>query len=323
MPSGPNEEPGRIIQRTMRRLAPVPSLVIALVACTPEPEGPVAPIAVEQFADFPALDVSAARQAVVDFVSAYAASPTEGSIALANLVATDELHSWVRWLDVQNREFAGSIDATADIRDVEFIGSVRTRQATGAQVALSASVTFAYAPVDAEAFDLARILDGPVTLLRADDGVYKVVDLLRDGVSMSDGIQLFQDQTQTHGTVEVTLDSLFMFPPNWQFNVIVRNLGVDPITIDPGAVGLSVGGPDAFQRVDGVVTTSLTVIPPGTEAAGIMAYPLQDSASGTVLTVVYRTARKVLRFEFPLDHLFTAVPAPPPPAQEDVRGVTA
>ena len=310
-----------MIGPTMRRSIPVLALLV-LAACAPELDGPSAPIAAEQFAAGSAFDASASRQAVVDFVDAYAASPTEGAGALANLVAGPKLASWVRWLDVQHREFPGAIDAVADIRDVEFVGALEAEEARGAQVGLSASVTFRFAPEGADEFERSRILDGPVTLFRTDDGAYLVFDLQRDGVPMSDGIQVFEEETRSRAGVEIVLDSLFMFPPNWQFNVVVRNLGTEPLFVDPDGVGLYVGGPDEFERVEGAITGSLEVVLPGEEVDGILAYPLQDSAEGRVLTLVYGSGHDVLRFEFPLDGLIDVVPPPPPTDEETTTGVT-
>jgi len=297
---------------------------IVLAACAAQPDGPAAPIAMEQVTEAPALDASAARQAVVDFVRAYAASPTEGVGALSQMVAGPELASWVRWLDVQHREFVGTIRAEADVRDVEFVGAIDAQRATGAQVGLSASVLFSFTPENAEAFELGRILDGSVALIRTEVGTYKVIDLQRDGVRMSEGIQLFRGESRSESGVDVVLDSLFMFPPNWQFNILISNPGPEPLFLDPETVGLYVAVTDGFERLEPVLTGSLTVVPPGTDVAGILAFPLQSTATGRVLTLGYREGRgrDVLRFDFPLDDLVNVVPPPPPTVEEPVADVT-
>jgi len=301
----------------MRRLA-LQLVPIALAACAPGPTGPLAPIAREQVTPAPALDASAARLATIRFVNAYADSAREGVGPLSRLVAGAELTSWVRWLGVQHREFTGQIAAVAEIRDVEFVGAIETERATGAQVALSASVTFEFAPEGDQPFQRERVLDGPVTLVRTDDGTYRVIDLLRDGVPMSDGIQMFRDEVREAGDLTVRLDSLFVFPPSWQFNVVVENRGRRPVLIDPDGVVLFVRQDGAFDRVEGVVTRSLTVVPAGGAADGILAYPSQEGAAGRVLSLSYRRGREVLSFEFPLDDLVTAVPPPPPTGQAPV-----
>jgi hypothetical protein len=300
-------------------------LGVALGACAPRPDGPSAPIAAEQVAGAPALEASAARAAVVEFVSAYAASPTEGVGALARSVANAELASWVRWLDVQHREFDGTIEAVADVRDVEFVGAIDEDQTRFAQVALSASVVFQVDPEDEDAFELVRILDGAVALVRTDDATYKVFDLQRDGVRMSEGIQVFRGEVRRERAVTVQLDSLFMFPPNWQFNVVIRNAATEPLFLVPDAVGLYVDEGDGFERLPPVVSDSLEIVPPGSEVEGILAFPLQPTASGRVLTLGYalgRGERSGVLFEFPLQGLVTSVPPPPPTDEETAEDVT-
>ena len=83
--------------------------VLALAACAQQPVGPAAPIAPAQLAPGPALEASAARQAVVGFIDAYRESPDRGVEALKQSVVGPDLRSWVRWLDVQHREFDGTI----------------------------------------------------------------------------------------------------------------------------------------------------------------------------------------------------------------------
>jgi hypothetical protein len=192
----------------------------------------------------------------------------------------------------------------------------------GAQVGLSASVTFLFEPLDEEAFERARILDGLVTLLQTEKGSYRVVDLQRDGVPMSAGIELFREETRSEGAAEATLDSLFMFPPNWQFNVVVRNSGGTPLILEPDLVGLYVEGAAGFERLEPVITGSLALVPPGMDAEGILAFPLQDSAQGRVLTLAYLSGRKLVQFDFPLDELVNVVPPPPPTTVDSEQDVT-
>jgi hypothetical protein len=301
----------------MRTRALIVPLLLGLAACSPELAGPAAPIAQAQVTPGPALDAGAAREAVVSFIEAYRASPDEGSLPLARLVAGEELASWVRWLDVQHREFDGTIEAASDVRDVEFIGTVDARRAFGAQVGLSASVTFVFDPAEDDPIELVRVLDGPVTLVRTELGTYRVVDLLRNGVPMSDGIELFRGEEQSEGEVTVRLDSLFMFPPNWQFNVIVGNAGDEDVALDVSGAALFVDSGTGFERVDGVITSSLGVVPAGATVEGLMVVAAQETAQGRVLSLVYGAGDDALRFEFPLDDLVSVVP-PPPPDEETV-----
>jgi hypothetical protein len=277
----------------------VPACLLVLGACAPELTGPATPIAEAQVTPAPALEASASRQTVVDFIEAYRASPNEGIGPLAQLVAGEELAAWVRWLDVQHREFEGTIDGAADVRDVEFIGTVQARRALGAQVGLSASVTFVFEPDDAEPIELVRVLDGPVTLVRTEPGRYRV-------------LELFRNEERTESGITVRLDSLFMFPPRWQFNLIVGNRTGHDLVLDPDGAALFEDTGSGFERVDGVITPSLTIVPAGGTVDGLMVFPAQTTARGRVLSLVYGTGRDALRFEFPLDDLLTVVPPPPP-----------
>lgn len=296
--------------------------LLTLVACTREAVGPSAPIAPAQVTPGPALEASAARRAVVAFVEAYRASPEQGIGPLANLVVGPDLGAWVRWLDVQHREFGGAIEATADVRDVEFIGAIESPRISGASVGLSASVAFTFDPSDASPFQIVRVLDGPVSLVRTAPGTYAVLDVFRNGVPMSDGIQPFRNQRRSQGGITVLMDSLFMFPPRWQFNVVVHNDTGHDIVLDESASTLFVDRGDGFERVgEGAITPSLRVVPAGQAVDGLMSFPAQRSAEGRVLSLVYQGGRSPIRFEFPLGDLVTAVP-PPPPGEADAIEVS-
>lgn len=291
-------------------------------ACTNEPLGPAAPIAPAQLTPAPALDASAAREAVVQFVEAYRDSPADGIDPLMALVAGPDLASWARWLNVQNTEFDGTIQGVADVRDVEFVGAVSSPRASGASVGLSASVAFRFSPNGDEPFEFVRILDGPVTLVRTSPGSFRVLDLVRDGVPMSDSIQPFRNQTRTDGGVTVTLDSLFMFMPNWQFNVVVENAAAHDVRLAEDGAALFVERGDGFDRIGGTVavTPSLATIPVGETVEGLVAFRAQPSADGRVFSLTYGQGKGALSFEFPLGELVTQVPPPPPSDQPAATG---
>jgi hypothetical protein len=306
--------------RPSRLLVLAVPLILSATACSVGSQGPTAPIAPAQLTPGPALDASAARQTVVEFVEAYRASPDQGVGPLIGLVAGEELAEWVRWLDVQHREFEGDIAGVADVRDVEFVGSITARRTSAAQVGLSASVTFMFAPVGDDPIEFVRVLDGPVTLLRTDVGDFRVLDLLRNGVPMSDGIEPFTGEHRSEDGVTVRLESLFMFSPLWQFNVTVSNRTGRAVVLDPAGAALFVERGDGFERVDGTLTNSLTIVPAGTTIDGLMVFDEQDSAEGRVLSLVYGSGPDRRVFEFPLGDLVTVVP-PPPPTGEDSEAV--
>jgi hypothetical protein len=286
-------------------------------ACTNEPVGPAAPIAPAQLTPAPALDASAARETVVQFVEAYRDSPTDGVDPLMDLLAGPDLTSWAKWLDVQDSEFDGTIQGASDVRDVEFVGAVTTPRASGASVGLSASVAFRFSPNGDKPFDFVRILDGPVTLVRTSPASYRVLDLVRDGVPMSDSIQLFRNQTRTDGGVTVIMDSLFMFTPTWQFNVVVDNRSGHVVRLAENGAALFVERGEGFDRVGGsvAVTPSLVTIPAGDRVEGLVAFRAQPSADSRVFSLAYGRGAGALNFEFPLGDLVTQVPPPPPTDQ--------
>ncbi len=300
----------------MQRLPTVLVLgLLSLTACAPAPGGPEAPIALEQVAPAPALTGSATRQTVLEFLQAYVETPRDGGAALAELVAGRELQRWAFWLAVQNAQFPGAIEGTQDVRSVAFVGVTPTDGALGAQVEIGASVTFSFSPAGGEPFERTRVLDGPATLVSTRAGDWRVLDLTRDGVPMSDGIELFADEVRTDGGLSVRLDSLFMFAPSWQFNVVVENRTSSPVRLDRDATGLYVRSADGgYERLDGAISPALTALPAGAGVQSLLSYPLQDSADGRVLVLTFRQDGRVLRFDFPLEDLVTAVPPPPPTA---------
>ena len=223
---------------------------------------------------------------------------------------------------VQNTEFNGTIQGVADVRDVEFVAAISTPRVSGASVGLSASVAFRYSPTADKPFEFVRILDGPVTLVRTSPGSYRVLDLVRDGVPMYDSIQPFRNQTRTDDGVTVTMDSLFMFTPNWQFNVVVENHSAHDVQLAEGGAALFVDRGDRFDRVGGTVaiTPSLVRVPAGETVEGLVAFRAQPSADGRVFSLVYGQGPHALTFEFPLGDLVTQVPPPPPMDQPTASG---
>ncbi len=295
----------------MRRLSFLFIPFLALASCSPELEGPARPIAREQVGAGRGVDVVASRQTVVEFLEAYAHATEDDGARLAELVGGSKLAAWVRWLDVQNDEFPGTIAGQVDLRSVEFVALDTIEGTTAARVDVGASVTFDHDPFDAEPFPLTRILDGPVTLLQVGPADWRIFDLTRDGQSVDAGIRLFRDLSQVRRGVTVHLHSLFMFTPNWQFNVVVENESGDEIQLDLELLGLDVQQGDAAQRQEGVHTANLIAVPSGATVEGLLAFPQQDSAEGPVLSLAYRLAGDgVARFEFALEDVVT----PPPTA---------
>jgi hypothetical protein len=298
----------------MRRCSPLAAVLLLLAACAREPLGPAAPLALEQVPAAPSLVAASARRTAIDLVQAYADAPLDGGAALAQLVAGPKLERWVYWLGVQNAQFPGNIVGHVDLRGARFDGWAPLEQGIGAQVTLGATVGFTYTPAEGEPFARDRVLDGPVRLVSLRPGDWRVVDLTRDGVPMSAGIQLFHNEVRTEEGVSVRLDSLFMFTPNWQFNLVVENRSRRPIRLDAAATGLYRELPDgSFERTEGVPSVALrATVPPQRGLRSLIAFPEQDSAAGRSLVLTFRTDGRALRFAFPLEDLVSPVPPPPP-----------
>jgi hypothetical protein len=294
----------------MRRLVFSSLVLLATTSCSPSLEGASQPLAQEQVGAGLGLDVASARRTALDFVNAYAHTTEDDGARLSALVVGPKLTAWVHWMTVQNQQFDGPISGIGDVRSVAFIDSFLVRNAVGGQVNLGASVTFTYEPADGQAFDRTRIMDGPVTLLRTGTAEWRVVDATRDGQSMDDGIQLFHDVSMASHGVTVSLHSLFMFTPAWQFNVTVVNRTGGLIRFEPDRLGLFVrrqGAP--AQRMEGVYTEALDALPSGFDAEGLVGFPQQDEAKGRTLSLAYRLAGgRHVTFAFPLGEVVTQVP---------------
>lgn len=306
----------------MRRHLLLAAAALLLAACAREPVGPTAPLALEQLPPAPSLVAASARRTVIELVQAYADAPLDGGAALAELVTGPDLERWVYWLGVQNAQFPGRIVGRADLRGARFDGWTPLQQGIGAQVTLGATVRFTFTPAEGEPFERARILDGPVRLVSLRPGDWRVVDLTRDGVPMSDGIELFRNEVRTEDGVSVRLDSLFMFTPNWQFNLVVENRSRRPIRMDPDATGLYLELPDgSFERTEGVASAALAAtIAPQRGVQSLIAFPEQDSAADRTLVLTFRGDGQAVRFSFPLEDLVSSVPPPPPTGEAPTGG---
>jgi hypothetical protein len=120
------------------------------------------------------------------------------------------------------------------------------------------------------------------------------------------------------------MDSLFMFMPTWQFNLVVENRSANDVRLAEDGAALFVDQGDGFGRVGGRprVTSSLLTIPAGETAEGLVAFRAQSSADGLVLSLTYGEGKDSSSFEFPLGDLVTSVPPPPPTDEQTATGPT-
>lgn len=252
-------------------------------ACSSAPGRPAAPNAMEQVLPAAALDVAAIRSTALAFVRAYADTASDQGLALSRLVVGPTLSEWTRWLAVQNGQFDGTIAGDAQIEDATFVAIASTERYDAAQVLLRASVTFRYRPFGAEPFERTRVLDGPMTLVRTGLEDWRVIDLTRDGLALSDGVRDLGDERVTADGLTVELHSAFLFTAGWQFNVTVENATGGPARLD--GVTLTTGA----GRVDGVATGPLLSIPRATGAIGILAFAAGDDLTEPFLELRFAT----------------------------------
>lgn len=294
----------------MRRLLVPAALLLLLASCGPASRGPTETVALEQISGEAGLDIASARQAVLDFVDAYANASDDGGAQLLTVVDGPKLRTWVHWLGVQSQGFPGSIDATTEVGSLRFVGRGSVGGAAGAQVDLGATVKFDYRPQGGDPFSVTRTLDGPVTLTRVGAGAWRVIDATRDGQAMDRAIQLFKNVEQTKQGVTVTVDSVFMFTPRWQFNVIVHNASAIPIEIDARATAVFVKQPGGSYEPTKktAITPSLATIAPGTTVEGLVSVPSQPSANNRILEIPFALGGKLLQFQFSLAGVVDPVP---------------
>ncbi len=298
----------------MRRLLVPIAILLALAACGPTLKGPAQTDALEQVSGGTGLDIVSARQAALDFVEAYAHASEDGGKVLLSLVDGSKLRSWVHWLAVQNGAFPGTIAATADVGSLRFVSTGSIGGVPGAEVDLGASLTLDYRPQGAAAFSVTRSLDGPMTLIRVGTGDWRVIDATRDGQPMDSAIQVLKKVEQAQQGVTVTVDSVFMFAPRWQFNVIVHNASSSPLALDTAATAVYVKQPGGSYEPTKktAITPSLVTIAPGATIQGLVSVPTQPSARNRILEIPLALRGKLLQFQFALQGVVNPVQSPVP-----------
>ncbi len=221
-----------------RRIALVFALGILLAGCTSRtrdvqipPQGTASTTA--------GLETAAIRETVIEFLEAYARSG-ETVDPLGNLVEGPELRDWVHWLGVQNRHLvraSGELDLRA-VRILQVRGEV-------AAAAVDATVTFTFVTnADQEEATIPRTFQSPMILSRREGPAsWAVLDVVRDGRSMTDSITVLQPPVsgRNDGLV-VEAVSVYRFTSGTVVNVRLRNVGTEPVRIDRERSALQVGG---------------------------------------------------------------------------------
>lgn len=297
----------------MRRLVVPSALLLVLVACSSNVVPPRETLAREQVVAGRGLDVAAARQAVVDFLDAYAHSADDGGTALQRTVAGDKLSDWVHWLTVQNQSFPGTISGSVELRSLNYLLAIPTQGTLAARIDLGATVRFQYAPDQGQPFSADRIMDGVATLVLRNPADWGVLDITRDGRSMADAIQVFKNVSRSSAGITVKIDSLFTFQPYWSFNLVVRNGSKQTISFDPKDASLAPEHPEGEQPKKGqAVTPPLAEIRAGDTVEGSINFTTPASPDNQVLHLPLRMGKRIVVFEFPLGAIVNPAPSPSP-----------
>lgn len=200
------------------------------------------------------LETVAIRESILAFLEAYARSGQTVE-PLRSAVAGPELRDWVHWLGVQNRYLA---QATGRL-EVRALRVLQIRDEVAA-AAVDATVTFAFVTGEEEREAVTeRSFQSPAILTRrGGPGSWAVVDVVRDGRSMTDSITVLDPPVAARGGgLEVEVVSLYRFTSGTVVNLRVRNTGPGPVRIDRERSVLQVGG----QALRPLGTTPTLVVP--------------------------------------------------------------
>ncbi|MGZ4153735.1 MAG: hypothetical protein ACXVQ0_04575 [Actinomycetota bacterium] len=303
-----------------RRPVTVLLLAVALagVACRASGSGPAGAVAAAEVTPDDAIKAAAARAAAEAFVQAYASDTGTDVGSLEALAGTPLVKGWVHWLGVQNREFPGTISGAVTN---ELVGPAAPFAVTGVagsdtilrQVDVRATITFALHPTVGQGQEATRSLDGPMRLIQARDGSWKILDFTRDGVLLTQEFEVLKPAPVTHGGVRIAVGA-FLSAPYWQFGLEVSSRSAVSFTTAGTELLDATGSRAAAARA---ITGSLARVRPGKAVEGMVTFPTQPNAAGLTLHIVLRGSAGPIRFSFALGSLihpplFTGSATPPP-----------
>ena len=308
----------------MRRILVPIVLALVVPACSPAAAPRLEPLrpGAGPTAEVP-LRIASARQAVDDFLRAYAMSGDDRGATLANYVG-GSLQRWAYWLGVQNANLPGTHSGSAKIRNIRFVRFVTLSDGTeGAILDVDATVSLTNTSPQGEAIHTDHIFDGPAELVGRGSGTWTVVDIARDGELLSDAMGYFDSAGATRSAASVTarLDSLFRFSGVWEFNVSVTNEGDRAIAVSSDATTIA-SGPESPERVHPAwVSGNLNRIPPGERVDGILNFPASEQLGDNLLFTleVRRSGDQPVRLPFRLSLARPNQSSPSPTAAVPVQ----
>jgi hypothetical protein len=279
-----------------RPIALVLTVGIVLAACTSRSRGVQIPPQ-GTASSTAGLETAAIRETVIEFLRAYARSG-ETVDPLQRLVAGPELRDWVHWLGVQNRHL---VRATGDLQ-VRAVRILQVRDDVAA-AALDATVTFTFVTErNQEEATIPRAFQSPVILTRREEpGSWAVVDVVRDGRSMTDSITVFDPPVSARsGGLVVEAVSVYRFTSGTVVNMRMRNVGSEPVRIDRERSVLQIPGRPV--RPVGTTRTLARDLPLDDPVQGAFDFPdVELSAVPEGMLLRFHGSREPVTLAFPAE----------------------
>ena len=297
----------------MRRFLVALPLLFALSACASGTTAPVNPIPLSGLPPVAGVQLVGARQAIVDFLNAYANAGNDDGKSLEQLVArgTPELRDWVTWLNVQNRSNPGRLTGTARIDGIRFQNFVLILgKIPGATFSLNATVTLTYRPPSAAPVVVTHDFSGDAIVFQRSPDNWGVYDVTRDGSSMDSAIYPVDGLSVAGQGLDMHVHSVWTLQPFFSVNVTVENHGTQAVSFDEAKTALV--GPTATDVSPSKSHTSgLDRIPAGRSASGTVNFgPISPATTSVVLAFDPAKGRPV-ELSVSLNRLENAIPAPP------------
>ncbi|HEV8571426.1 MAG TPA: hypothetical protein VGR49_00065 [Actinomycetota bacterium] len=269
---------------------------LTLAACTSQSEEFQIPPEGTGEASTAGLETVAIRETILEFLDAYARSGDTVE-PLRDLVTGPELRDWVHWLGVQNRHLE---QATGNL-EVRAVRILQIRDEVAA-AAVDADVRFTFLAEEGEESAIPRSFQSPVILSRhGGPGSWAVLDVVRDGRSMTDSITVLKPpvSARDQGLV-VEAVSVYRFTAGTVVNLRVRNVGGDPVRIDRERSVLQVAGQSL--RPLGTTVTFSGALPPDRLIQGAFDFPnveLTTIPEGMLLR--FHDGREPITLAFPAE----------------------
>jgi hypothetical protein len=298
----------------MRRFPLLALLPLALAACSSGSSEPIEAVPDSAVYTALSLDLSAARQTVIDFLNGYAAASQDRGVSLERTIGSRSLQHWAHWVTVQFEELEGEVTGDVEIREVKPVDQAVLGDLPALEVSVDATVSLALELPDGQVDRESHEFVGIATLLQRDTGYWVLLDITRDGRSLADSIALQQETREVDG-IRVELASVFAFSTVIMANLVVHNGSDGPIRINLKSSAMRVGTVDVSPRA--ITPTLSGKLAPGETAEGSIFFQTADlpppnaEDAVTVLVGLRRGPGKPTVLEFLLQ-VQQAGPSPSP-----------